>query len=192
MKHSIIMSLLAALAFVVIGSAVGEASQSDINTAILGKLDFQAPDSPADRAYLGLANNPVFRIADLKGKFVLVELFSMYCPICQAEAPVVNNVFKLLNDKPELASVVRMLGIGVGNTPFEVEVYRKKYQVPFPLAPDDKMAFRQAYPEEIRTPTFILVKIDERGEASVLFRRVGGLKDPELYIDAIVKAMDGR
>jgi peroxiredoxin len=192
MRYSIILSLFVALIFVVIGSGSGIASQSDIDAAILGKLDFQAPDSPADRSYLGLANKPLFRLADLKGKFILLELFSMYCPICQAEAPVVNSAFKLLNDKPELASKVRMLGIGAGNTPFEVEVYRKKYQVPFPLVPDDKMAFRQAYHEEIRTPTFILVRIDERGEASVLFRHIGRIKDPALYVDAVVKAMDGR
>ncbi len=192
MKYSLNLTLVATLMSVVMGSSMGYASESGVNTAILSSLEFQAPDSPQDRFYLGLNNKPLFRLVDLKGKFILLELFSMYCPICQAEAPVVNSVFSLLNEKPELASTVRMLGIGAGNTPFEVDVYRKKYQVPFPLVPDDKMTFRKAYSEEIRTPTFILVRVDEQGRLSVLFKHVGQMKEPQLYVDAVVKAVKGK
>jgi len=192
MRKRVLVVLTVGLVYLAIVPSAFVATTGDIDRVALSKLEFQAPDNPADRSYLGITNKPLFSLSDLKGKVILMELFSMYCPICQAEAPVINTVFKFLNEKPELASAVIMLGIGTGNTPFEVDVYRKKYQVPFPLVPDDKMTFRKAYPEEIRTPTFLLAKIDEQGNVNVLFRHVGQMKDPQLYVEAVVKALSGK
>lgn len=189
MRKSLICVLILSLAHIGNGSNLFWASEADIDTRLLSKLQFQVPDNPQERSYLGITQNKLFSLSDLKGKVILIQLFSMYCPICQSEASVVNTVFKLVNEKPDLASAVRLLGIGTGNTPFEVEVYRKKYQVPFPLIPDEKITFRTVYPEEIRTPTFILVKIDQKGNCNVLLRHVGQMKDPQLYVDAIVKAL---
>ncbi len=168
------------------------ASSVDTNAEVLSKLQFQAPDNPEDRAYLGISEKRIFSLSDLKGKVVLIQIFSMYCPICQAEAPVINTAFRLLNDRPELAAKIRVLGIGAGNTPFEVDVYRRKYQVPFPLIPDDNMVFRKTSSAEIRTPTFFLVKVDEHGKCNIVSKHVGQMKDPQLYVDTIVKALDGK
>ena len=45
------------------------------------------PEHSADKEYLGLTTSGAFAIAQIKAQVVIIEIFSMYCPYCQREAP---------------------------------------------------------------------------------------------------------
>jgi thiol-disulfide isomerase/thioredoxin len=160
-----------------------------INPELLAGLAFEVPDNPAHREYLGLTTKPQFKLADIKGDVLLIELFSMYCPICQAEAPVVNQLYDLIEARPDLKTRLKVLGLGTQNTPFEVEVFRKKYGIRFPLIPDENMSFRSVCTEDIRTPTFVMVKLNEKGKPRVLKTHVGQIKDAKAFLDIISKEL---
>jgi thiol-disulfide isomerase/thioredoxin len=115
--------------------------------------------------------------------FLLVEVFSMYCPICQRDAPMVNDLYERVNGS-ELGKRIRFIGIGAGNTPFEVEFYRKKYAVAFPLFDDPRYVYHKAL-GEVGTPAFYLV--DRTRGLAVLLEHVGEIKNPDEFIARLEK-----
>ena len=116
----------------------------------------------------------------------------MYCPICQREAPVVNELHGLIEKDILLRKNVRLIGIGIGNTPFEVEVYRKKFKVLFPLFADDTFQLQKVSKDQFRTPTFIVAWIGPSAALKILDVRVGPIKDLAKYLENVKKLAAGK
>ena len=160
-KNMSILNCFFALAAAFFVAIPGFATASDaltVDAGALANLRLSMPDSAASKNYLGLKGTDTFTMPQIKADTVIIEIFSMYCPICQAEAPVVNELHQLIEKTPSLKGKVKLIGIGTGNSAFEVEVFRKKYNILFPLFPDEKFAIQKALSEPIRTPTFIAIK----------------------------------
>lgn len=105
--------------------------------------------------YLGLKNNKPFSISDVQAKLILIEVFSLYCPICQKQAPVANKIYKYIQQNSELSKDIKMIGIGAGNNQREVNVFRETFRVPFPLFTDPDFVIHKKLGEP-RTPMTIL------------------------------------
>ena len=57
---------------------------------------------------------------------------------------------------------MKLIGIGTGNTPYEIDLFREKYSVPFPLIPDQDMSIGRTL--GVRgTPTFIGIELNADG-----------------------------
>ncbi len=146
------------------------------------------PKDSASRSYLGLSGGATFRIADIKAQAVVIEIFSMYCPYCQKEAPVVNELYRKIEGGP-LKGKVKLVGIGVGNSPFEVEAFRKKYEIPFPLFPDGDFAVHKLV-GEVRTPFFIVLKAQPAGTPKVVHAKLGAFEGVDAFLDFIAKSAE--
>lgn len=144
------------------------------------------PKDGGARSYLGLSGSETFRIRDLKAQAVIIQIYSMYCPYCQREAPIVNELYEKIEANPQTRGKIKLLGIGVGNSLFEVDVYRKKYKVSFPLIPDSDFAIHRAYGEP-RTPYFMVVKTDTDGVSKVLYAKLGALEGVDAFLDRVVR-----
>jgi thiol-disulfide isomerase/thioredoxin len=143
-------------------------------------------NNPADLQYLGLsAGGKSFRINQVKAKVVILQIYSMYCPYCQAEAPNVNRLYSTIENNPALKDKIKIVGIGAGNTQFEVGTYKKKYAVTLPLVPDDDFKIHKIM-GEVRTPYFIAVKLSGKGQTEVIYSRLGALGDIDLFLKQIV------
>jgi len=150
----------------------------------LPNVELPGPKDGADRRYLGLSG--AFKIPDIKARAVIVEIFSMYCPYCQKEAPVVNQLFARIEGNPALKGKIKMLGIGMGNSPFEVGVFKKKYGVAFPLFPDPDFVIHKRM-GEVRTPYFIVIRILPNGGHRVVYSKLGAFGDVDAFLAAIVR-----
>jgi peroxiredoxin len=150
--------------------------------------DFELPmlNNPADLQYLGLsAGGKFFRINQVKAKVVILQIYSMYCPYCQAEALNVNRLYATIETSQALKDKIKIFGIGAGNTQFEVGTYKKKYAVPLPLVPDDDFKIHKIM-GEVRTPYFIAVKINNDGKTEVIYSRLGALGNVDQFLAQIV------
>lgn len=142
---------------------------------------------PAEAQYLGLpAGASGWRLSDIKAEALLIEVYSMYCPRCQADAPAVNRVFERLAASPEGARL-KMLGVAAGNSPFEVEFYRKKYQVRMPLAPDADYALHKAF-GTVGTPSFFVLRRAPGGGFTIAYFKEGHFGEENEFYEQVLRA----
>jgi len=153
---------------------------------VLPEIKIPVPESAADRSYLGLESGEFFKMPQLKAKVVIIEIFSMYCPHCQREAPEINRLYSIIEGNPDLKSKVKLIGIGAGNSSFEVEVFKRKYNVPFPLIPDEDFSIHKCI-GEVRTPYFLGIKINDDGTHRVFYSKLGEFKGAEPFLDLMLK-----
>lgn len=147
------------------------------------------PAEKADKDYLGLekvTDNP-FPISRMEAEVLIIQIFSMYCPHCQREAPTVNALFSKLAENPEVKNRVKLIGIGAGNSEFEVAFYKKKYDVRFPLFQDGVFSVHKMI-GEVRTPYFIGVKKEKDGTARIFYSHLGSIGEPTAFIETILKS----
>jgi hypothetical protein len=86
---------------------------------------------------------------------------------------------------PQLKGRVKLVGIGAGNSNFEVDYYRNNYKVPFPLFPDPDYKIHKLV-GEVRTPFFIGVKNQKGAASKVYYSKLGGSQDPDELVKKIL------
>lgn len=153
---------------------------------VLPDFSLATPKDGGERSYLGLSYfSRSFKVPEVKAQVVLIEIFSMYCPYCQGDAPHVNALYGKIEANPALKGKIKLIGIGVGNTAYEVGVFKKKYQIPFPLFPDGDFKIHKLV-GEVRTPYFIGVKVNPDGTHRVFFSRLGVVGNVDQFLTDII------
>ncbi|MCP4691927.1 MAG: TlpA family protein disulfide reductase [Desulfobacterales bacterium] len=144
------------------------------------------PADASQRAHLGLSAGETFTLFEIEADVLIIEIFSMYCPHCQREAPLVNRLHDAIEKRGRDKGRVKLIGVGAGNSNFEVNVFREKYQVPFPLFADEDFTIHKQL-GETRTPYFFAVRTRPDGAREVVYSKLGGFKDPARFLEMIVK-----
>ncbi|MEN6467105.1 MAG: TlpA disulfide reductase family protein [Syntrophaceae bacterium] len=139
----------------------------------------------AERGYLGVGSGP-FRISNIKSSLVVIEVYSMYCPYCQKEAPNMNQLYNKIESDPALKGRIKIIGIGAGNSQLEVDTYRQRYKVPFPLFPDKEYEVHDLLGQP-RTPFFIVVKLQPGGKEKVVSTQLGAYDSPDQFLDTVLR-----
>ena len=166
-----------------------QVARSGVSTPVKGDpfpdIILSVPENPLDKAYLGLREKDTFKLSQIKADVLIIEVFSMYCPYCQREAPLLNDLFDIISKRTDIRDKVKIIGIGAGNTPFEVSIFQKQYNVPFPLVPDQSFAVHKAV-GEVRTPYFFVLKKKTDGSNLIVYSKVGSIQDPNQFLALIL------
>jgi peroxiredoxin len=153
---------------------------------VLPGIVLTVPGNSLHQEYLGIETKGTFKIPQIVADIVIIEIFSMYCPHCQREAPIINDYYQKIQNDITLKDKVKMIGIGVGNSEFEVEFFRKKYNIQFPLFADADFNIHKML-GEVRTPYFIGIKIIDAHNHQVFYSQLGGPEDSRQFLEKILQ-----
>ncbi len=183
-RWSVAMGLVLFLAVV---SSQVSAQETDTDfTGVIQKLKVYAPEDHQDAAYLGLQGmKGKVPLSQIKAEVLIVEIFSMYCPFCQKHAPDANKLYQAIDSRREFRDKIKMIGIGVGNSPFEVGIFKKKYSPPFPLFDDRDAAVANSF-SGLRTPHYLGIR-SKNANLEIFYSESGGFSDPEEFLKMMVK-----
>ncbi|MCL4500997.1 MAG: TlpA family protein disulfide reductase [Deltaproteobacteria bacterium] len=153
-------------------------------------LTFSGTLSAADRDYLGLVQPGPFKLKDIQARYVLLNIFSDSCPHCILAAPGVNRLFGLITQNRKLRSgdglpQLKMLGVGFYGTPVQMEVWRIKREVRFPLIPDPKAQIGKAL-DIPGTPTYVV--LDRQG--LIVYVHAGEMGNPKAFLRKIIDSLE--
>ena len=154
--------------------------------AMFPNIRLSIPEKPEEQQYLGLEGTGTFTVPKIHAEVVILEIFSMYCPFCQKEAPNVKALFQMIDQNEDLKKKIKMIAVGAGNSPFEVNTYKSAYGMAFPHFADVDFSIHDAL-GKVRTPYFIVLKINKDGSAAVIYSKVGGIGDPRSFLDLITR-----
>ena len=69
---------------------------------------------------------------------------------------------------------------------FEINFFRKKYAIPFPLFSDKDFIIHKKL-GEVRTPYFIGIKLAGNGDHTIFYSQLGGPKDSRQFLENLLK-----
>jgi len=157
--------------FLILPSASGETKP--VGFAIpFPDLTFTQALSKEEQVYLGIYGKKSFSIRDIRGNLILIEFISVYCVSCQRQAPIFNELYSSIEKDPRLKGNVKMIGVAAGNSLHEVEIYKKQYNVPYPILSDSKFDVHAAVGSP-RTPFTIWIRKDAQRRGIVVSTHLG-------------------
>jgi len=186
MLKKLLCSIVIVLLSATFLSAGSELPQIQDYSKAITQVKLGVPDDPDVKTYLGLRQKSgQIMLGDIDGEIIIIEIFSMYCPYCQKHAPTANKLFQAIEEGKETRGKVKLIGIGVGNSAYEVKFFKKKYGVPFPLFDDANSAVLNSL-RGIRTPTYFGIRKNGK-TLSVFFTQQGPYDDAQTFLQAVLK-----
>ncbi|MGO9020937.1 MAG: peroxiredoxin family protein [Syntrophobacteraceae bacterium] len=145
------------------------------------------PDSEQTQTYLGLDAMTPFKVSEIKAKIVVIELMSARCPHCQANAPIMNDIYKMIQADSSLADV-KVIAIAIADNQTGVETFKKQFKTSFPILLDENREITRTTGVKT-TPTTMVVSTED---AKVLFTHAGEIPDADGFVKQVkfVKQME--
>jgi peroxiredoxin len=178
-----LIMVLSVMLFVQVSSAAGRTPSAGEQ---FPDITLAAPETSPQKEYLGLNGKGSFRLSQIRAELLIIEIFSMYCPYCQREAPNVNELYRIISAREDIKDKIKIIAIGAGNTPLEVDVFRKKYSIEFPLFSDESFSVHTAT-GGVRTPYFFVIRTKAGEPGIIVYSKVGSIEDPQQFLDLIIK-----
>jgi peroxiredoxin len=123
--------------------------------ALLRELDLVKPSrgKAAEDFTLPALNGGTFRLADQRGKVVLVNFWATWCPPCLEEMPAMERLWRKHKD----AGFV-LVAVSVDTDPKKVVPFVTEHGLTFPVALDTTMSVAEKYGVRALPSSFILDK----------------------------------
>ena len=184
-----IVKLLSAIVLLslTVTAPVFAADSSPVKGGKLPGISLPIPKDSNEKNYLGLSGEGLFKIPQIKAEGVLIEVLNTYCPICQSSASAMEELYRRIENNPNLKDKLKLIAIGVGNNVLEAEVFKQTYHISFPIFPDENYEIHQAL-GEVRTPFIIALKLNGDGYQEIVHTQLGGLTDARGFLDLMVEA----
>jgi len=103
-----------------------------------------------------LAGNERVNLADFSGRVVLVNFWATWCKPCEDEIPAMERLYRRLHGEG-----FELVAVSVDEDPAEVERFRERMQISFPIAVDPRQEISRRY-QTMGFPESFLIDRDGR------------------------------
>jgi peroxiredoxin len=103
-------------------------------------------------------------LADYRGKTVIINFWTTWCPPCREELPSMNRAWEILQDED-----VVILAINVGEDEDTIFVFTADYPADFPLLLDREGEVIAAWPVKGLPTTYVIAP-----DGTIAYRAIGG------------------
>lgn len=128
-----ILVLIAGASWTVLSAETGPAAVS----APAPQKGFTAPDFS-----LKTPTGETYRLSELKGQAVLVNVWATWCPPCRAEMPAIE---KMYNEYKDQGFIVLAVNSTVQDNPLAITPFTDEYNLTFPILLDELGEVSRAY-----------------------------------------------
>ena len=138
-------------------------------TAVPGKVaapDFELSDT----------DGKIHRLSDYRGKTVIINFWTTWCPPCREEIPSMNRAWRELAGED-----VVILAINMGEDEDTIFIFTADYPADFPLLLDRDGAVIAQWPVKGLPTTYVVAP-----DGSIAYRAIGGREwDAPAFLDQI-------
>jgi cytochrome c biogenesis protein CcmG, thiol:disulfide interchange protein DsbE len=167
--------IVALVALLIYGVAAKDSSSSSLDTAV---QHGQHPVAPgATRALPALHGGGTHRLADYRGRVVVLNFWASWCTPCTAEAPLLQRT------QQQLGARGTVLGATYNDVPGDSADFERKYHVSYPSVRDVGLKLAQDYNTHALPETFV---IDRAGNVVAISR---GQVSERFLSNAVRKAL---
>lgn len=140
------------------------------------------------RDYMSLpADKEILTIADIQADLLVIEVLNTFCFPCQTQILILNKVYEMIEDSPELKGKIKIIGIALGNTKAVLDDFMIDYRLAFPVVPDPNLRAEKVIGPEIHTPFSLFIRRDSSGALSLVAATHDGAFDsPEILLRSII------
>ena len=161
----------------------------------LPKIFFPNSLTPEESKYLGIGKRKTFSLDEIKSRLILIEFINTNCMYCIKAVPKFNEIYQTILQDPSLITGVKMVAVGTGDTPTEVENFKSGYRIPYPILPDTEYKAHKAVGEP-RVPFLLIARRDNQGRWIIARTQVGliGTLESEspIYFDEDWRGLDAQ
>jgi cytochrome c biogenesis protein CcmG/thiol:disulfide interchange protein DsbE len=150
------VALLALLAF----GVASQGADTSIDAAVAKGARPPAPDSRAALPVLGATSTE--RLADLRGKVVVLNVFASWCDPCKAEAPVLERAQREIAGRN-----ATVLGVTYLDNASDSQQFVRQEHITYPVIRDVSGSFVRSFGATGVPETFV---IDRRGRVAAVRR----------------------
>ena len=110
-------------------------------------------------------------ITQIKSPVIIIGVFSADCPHCQDAVSSVNELYQEIQARPDLKEKIKIIGI-MDSYAHDVNLFRAKYNVPFPLFPGQDSIISQLLGIKY-LPKLFGVKNNDDGTMEEFYHKTG-------------------
>jgi len=154
---------------VLLAAWTGAAHAEQNMTAIPGKI--MAPDFA-----LQDTGGKTHRLSDYRGKPVIINFWTTWCPPCREELPSMNRAWHLLEKEG-----IAMLALNMGEDEDTIFIFSADYPTDFPILMDQSGEVIEQWPVKGLPTTYVIAP-----DGTIAYRAIGSREwDDKALLDAV-------
>jgi hypothetical protein len=153
----------------------------------------RASKDAVQRSYLGIPEDKeMVTIDDIQAGLLVLEVLNVYCFPCQNQALALNDVYKIIETRPQLKSQIKILGVALRNTKEQVLEFKQEYGIQFPVMADPDANSEKVIGKGIYTPFSLYIRRNASGHLGlVIGSHQGAIDDREVLLNGLITLLQG-
>ena len=133
-------------------------------------------DVPAPDFTLQDTNGRTHRLSEYRGKPVIINFWTTWCPPCREELPSMNRAWQLLEQED-----VAMLAINMGEDEDTIFIFSADYPTDFPILMDQSGEVIEQWPVKGLPTTYVIAP-----DGTIAYRAIGSREwDDKALLDKV-------